>query len=31
MLGQSKAGGDKEDVAHARIVLPESRRPDKLG
>ena len=30
MLGQGKAGGAKEDVAHARIVVPESRRPDKL-
>lgn len=29
MLGQGKAGGAKENVAHARIVVPESRRPDK--
>jgi PPE-repeat protein len=28
MLGQGKAGGVKEDVAHARIVVPESRRSD---
>ena len=30
MLGQGKAGGTKEDVTHARIVLSDNRRSDKL-